>query len=294
MPAPESETPDPSRSPNGSDAESIPVAVYDANARFDLSEAIKELWTYREVVWSFGVRRLRTRYKQAVFGLGWAVAQPLAFLALFVVFLDNAVGGTSGSYAAGSYAALVGWQFVSAAASAAGASLVNEKGIMRKVYFLREAPVIGSVGAYVPDLLVNSVILLFMAPLLGGEIGLVWVLAIVPYIVLAVAALAIGMPLAALAIYYRDFLYALPIRMQLLLFASPVAYPIDQIDARWHYLYAALNPLVGPLDSLRRIFAVAEAPNWGLLGTSAGSATLMLALGYRLLKALDRRMADVA
>lgn len=278
----------------GSHDGAVSIAVYDASARFDLTESFRELWGYREVVWSFGVRRLRTRYKQAVFGLGWAVAQPLAFLALFVVFLDNAVGGTGGSYAAGSYAALVGWQFVSTGAASAGSSLVNEVDIMRKVYFPREAPVLGSVGAYVPDLLVNTVILFFMAPLLGGEIGWVWTLVIIPYIVLAVAAVAIGMPLAALAVYYRDFLYALPIGIQLLMFASPVAYPVDQIDERWQYLYAALNPIVGPLDSLRRLFAEAEPPHWGLLGTSAASALLLLAVGYRVLKALDRRMADVA
>lgn len=279
------------------DGEATPAnlveSVYDASARFDPKASLRELWDYREVVWSFGMRRLRTRYKQAVFGIGWAVVQPLAFLVLFLVFLDAAVGDEGPTYAAGSYAALVGWQFASTATTAAGSALVSESGMLRKVFFPREAPVIGAVGAYLPDLAINTVLLIVLVPILGGTFGPVWVLVPIPYLLLCVTALAVGLPLAALAVYYRDFLYALPIGIQLLLFASPVAYPIQQIDERWHHLYAFLNPMVGPLDALRRIFGDALGPDWSLMAASAASTSLILVFGYRLLKALDRRMADV-
>lgn len=268
-------------------------SVYDASAGFDLRASLRELWVYREVVWSFGMRRLRTRYKQAVFGIGWAIVQPLAFLVLFMVFLNRAVGETGSTYPAGSYAALVGWQFASTATTAGGSALVTESGMLRKVFFPREAPVIGAVGAYLPDLAINTVLLLVLVPVLGGTFGPAWLLVPVPYLLLTITALAIGLPLAALAVYYRDFLYALPIGIQLLLFASPVAYPIGQLDQRWHHLYAFVNPMVGPLDGLRRIFGEARAPDWSLMAVSALSTALILVAGYRLLKALDRRMADV-
>ena len=268
-------------------------SIYDADARFDLVGSLRELWAYREVTWAFGMRRLRTRYKQAIFGIGWAVVQPLAFLALFLVFLDRAIGATGETYAAGSYGALVGWQFVSTATTAGGSALVNESSMLRKVFFPREAPVLGAVGAYLPDLAINTVLLMFLAPILGGSFGLVWLLTPLLYLFLAVTAVAIGLPLAALAVYYRDFLYALPIGIQLLLFASPVAYPVDQIDPRWQHLYAFLNPTVGPLDGLRRIYGDAVTPDWSLLAASGASILLMLTGGYRLLKALDRRLADV-
>ena len=268
-------------------------SVYDAAAGFDLVGSLRELWSYREVIWSFGMRRLRTRYKQAVFGIGWAVVQPLAFLAIFLVFLDRVVGDTGSTYAAGSYAALVGWQFASTATTAAGSALVTESGMLRKVFFPREAPVIGAVGAYLPDLAINTALMVVLVPILGGRFGPSWLLVPIPYALLCVTALAIGLPLAALAVYYRDFLYALPIGIQLLLFASPVAYPIDQLDERWHYVYAFANPMVGPLDGLRQIFGEAGVPDWGLMATSATSTAIILVLGYRLLKALDRRMADV-
>lgn len=272
---------------------SLTESVYDASAGFDLRASVRELWSYREVVWSFGMRRLRTRYKQAVFGIGWAVVQPLAFLVLFIVFLNRAVGETGSTYAAGSYASLVGWQFASTATTAGGSSLVGESGMLRKVFFPREAPVIGAVGAYLPDLAINTVLLFVLIPVLGGTFGAAWLLFPIPYLMLILTALGVGFPLAALAVYYRDFLYALPIGIQLLLFASPVAYPIDQIDSRWHHLYAFLNPLAGPLDGLRRIFGDAQPPDWSLMATSGVSTVIILIAGYRLLKALDRKMADV-
>ena len=222
-------------------------AVYDAEASFSLTSSLTELWAYREVVLAFGMRRLRTRYKQAVFGFGWAVLQPLAFLVLFIVFLNRTVGGSEPGYAAGSYGALVGWQFASTALTAAGSALVSESGMLRKVFFPREAPILGAVGAYLPDLAINTVFLCALVPFLGGTFGWSWLLTPLPYVVLFITALAVGMPLGSLAVYYRDFLYVLPIAVQLLLFASPVAYSIDQFDPRWHHLYAALNPLVGPL-----------------------------------------------
>lgn len=281
-------------------AESRPIAeddlievVYDASSSFTLGGSLRELWSYREVVLAFGMRRLRTRYKQAVFGIGWAIVQPLAFLALFVVFLDRAVGGAGETYAAGSYAALVGWQFASSATTAAGSALVGESSMMRKVFFPREAPVLGAVGAYAPDLAINTVLLFALTPILGGRFGAVWFLFPLPYLILLLASLAIGMPIAALAVYYRDFLYALPIGVQLLLFATPVAYSVDQLDSRWQHLYVFLNPLAGPLDAMRRMFGEGQVPDWSLLATSALSSTLLLMAGYRLLKGLERRMADV-
>ena len=72
---------------------------------------------FRECVWSFTVRSLRVRYKQAVLGVGWAVLQPLAFLGIFIVFFGNLAGieggGERATYAAFAVSALVPWQLVS-------------------------------------------------------------------------------------------------------------------------------------------------------------------------------------
>ncbi len=277
-----------------SKATESPVVEYHADYRFSLRASLRELWAFREVTWAFGMRRLRTRYKQAIFGLGWAVIQPIAFLAVFVVFLErtNAVSGGD-NYAAGTYGALVAWQYVSSATASAGASLVTDSSLLRRIYFPREAPVLGSVLAFLPDLAINLVLLLVMAPILGGDLGFTWLLLPIPSVLLIVSSLAVGMPLAAMAVYYRDFLYALPIGIQLWLFASPIAFSADAVSDTWRPVYAAVNPLVGPLEAFRDISSDNRMPDWSLLGISAVSGFVLLLIGYRILKALDRRMADV-
>jgi ABC-type polysaccharide/polyol phosphate export permease len=271
--------------------------VYDARARAKLRSSLREIFIFRECVTSFASRNLRVRYKQAVLGLGWAVIQPLAFLGIFILFF-NKVAGVSGStgttYAAFALASLVPWQFVSNSVSFGGLALiVDAAGLLRKVYFPREAPVIGAILAYVPDLFIGIGLVLLAAPITGAHLS--WTLIYTPILLVCIAlpTLAVTLPIGALTVYYRDFKYALPFLVQLWMFASPVAYPITTIAPRWRPLYAAVNPVVGPLDGFVHVFAAGSSPNWGLLAISAASSCVLLLVGYRVFKSFEREIADV-
>lgn len=266
-------------------------SVFEPHARLSLGVSIRELWAYREVTWSFGMRRIRARYKQAVFGFLWAVVQPLAFLGLFLVFLRPS-GGNTKVFAAGTFGALVAWQFINSAISGAGASLLGEAGLLRKVYFPRECVVLGAVGSFLPDLVLNLVCMLGIAPLLGAQFSWYWLLLPVVAAQIVVTSLAVSMPLAALTVYYRDFLYALPFVVQLWFFATPVAYTVDRVGHRWQWLYALVNPMVGPAAAFRSIVASGDAPPWQLLGCSAASGLVVLLVGYRWFKSLEREFAE--
>jgi ABC-type polysaccharide/polyol phosphate export permease len=85
----------------------------------------------------------------------------------------------------------------------------------------------------------------------------------------------------------------LPFALQLWLFASPVAYPLSVVPESWRGLYVALNPAAGALDAFRRVLALGEAPNLGLLGVSLAGSLLVLVAGYRLFKRLEPNFADV-
>jgi lipopolysaccharide transport system permease protein len=257
--------------------------------------SLRLLWAHREVVSSFALRSLRVRYKQSFLGVMWAVIQPLAFLGLFVVFFGHVAKLSGGGvpYAAFALSALGPWQFVTSAVSFGGAALVNEASIMRKVYFPREAPVIGTVATSLVDLGIIIVLILIASPLLGGHFGLslIWLPLLV--LTLVIPALAVALPLAGMGVYYRDVKYVLPFLVQFWMFASPVAYPVSRVPVGWRPAYAALNPAVGPLESFRRVFALGIAPDWGLLAISAASGTFLLLVGYRVFKRLEPEMADV-
>lgn len=269
--------------------------VIETLQRVRAGRSLRDLWHYREVLRSFTSRTIRLKYKQALLGVSWAVLQPLAFLVLFVIFFGR-LGGVSGGgvpYAAFALSALVPWQFVANGLTFGTNSLVQDAALVRKVYFPREAPVLGSIAATFVDLLVGMCLFLAIGPFIGADLGaaLLYVPLVTATLTISVTALCI--PLAALNVYYRDFRYAVPLLIQLGLFASPVAYPVSTIPEQWRPLYALLNPFVGSLEGFRRALALDQAPNWGLLGLSLISALVVLVIGYRIFKGLEPEFSDV-
>ena len=103
-----------------------------------------------------------------------------------------------------------------------------------------------------------------------------------------VAALAVGLWLAAVNVKYRDVRHTIPFLVQLWLFATPVAYPSSLVPERWQAVYG-LNPMAGVVEGFRWAL-LGQAPPGPLLPMSILSTVLLLVGGLLLLPA-DR--ADV-
>lgn len=254
-----------------------------------LSERVRELWAYREVVWAFAERNTRLKYKQTALGVAWAVLQPVTFLAVFFVVFGRMarVSGGGSSYAAFAFAALVPWFFVQTAVTFGAQALVTDSALVRKIYFPREAPVIGAVLSAGLDFAIGLALLLAVEPVLGGHLSWnVWV--VVPlWLNLALIAAGVGMFLGALNVYYRDFRYVLPILLQLWLFASPVAYPLSAVEPRWRMLYVVANPAAGVLDGFRRALTLGQPPDGGLLAIGFAHACVVACAGYAIFKRME-------
>lgn len=270
--------------------------VHQSAKRVSLGAALRDLVAHRECLWSFAERYLRLRYKQAALGVGWAVIKPVALFVPFLVFFGGAAGisgGDGATYAAFSLSALVGWQYVAACLDLGSGALIVDSNLLRKIYFPREAPVLGAALSNVPDLLIGFVIVFLAAPFTGASFGPSLIFLPVLAVLITIAALAVTLPVSALAVYYRDVKYGMPLLIQLWLFASPVAYPITSLPERWRWVMAVLNPVSGPLEGFRRVLALGVWPDWWLLGLSTMSASIALVVGYWLFKRLERAFADV-
>ena len=167
-----------------------------------------------------------------------------------------------------------------------------DSGLMRKVYFAREAPVIGAVLATGLDFVIGLALLLVLGPFLGTRISWAIVYVLPLWIIMAVLGLGFALGFGALTVYYRDFRFVLPLFIQLWMFGSPVAYPLTTVPDRYRALYVIVNPAAGILDGFRRIFAIGQAPDFGLVAVSA-SATLVIAwAGYFLFRRMEPGFAD--
>jgi lipopolysaccharide transport system permease protein len=254
---------------------------------------LRELWAYRDVALSLAVKDLKLRYRQAFFGVAWALIQPAAAAFVFTVFLGRLAGLPSEGlpYAVFVYAGLVAWTYLSNAVSGAANSLVGNAALVSKVYFPRAlAPVAALIPGLV-DLAVSLVLLAVLMAAYGVAPGAALVLLPLLVLWLATIALGAGLWLAALNVEYRDVRHALPFALQVWLFASPIVYPSSLVEGAWRYAYA-LNPVVGLVDASRWSLLDAPAPGAEVLVSVAASLVLLVG-GLLYFAARERRFADV-
>src|SRR5262245_18184476 len=216
-----------------------------------------ELWQYRELLYFLTWRDIKVRYKQTVLGAAWAVIQPLFLMVVFSLFFGRLAGVPSDGlpYPLFTFCGLLPWQLFAHALSESSNSLVGSQNLVTKVYFPRLVVPISAVLGGLIDFAIALVILLVMLFFYGIVPG--WQIVTLPgFILLAVlAALGVGLWLAALNVQYRDVRYTITFLVQFWLFATPVAYPSSIVPEKWRALYG-LNPMVGVVDGFR----------WALLG----------------------------
>ena len=110
--------------------------------------------------------------------------------------------------------------------------------------------------------------------------------------VLTLFTIAVSLLLSAVQVRYRDIGVALPLLLQLWMFATPVVYPLSIVPARWQALYS-LNPLVGVVESFRRVTLQAVPPDFDVLAISAVVAVTLLLVAFIYFKHVEATVADI-
>lgn len=253
-----------------------------------------DLWRYRDLLGFLTWRDLVVRYKQTAVGVAWALLQPLLTMAVFVVFgdlLGVPTGGVPRPVMV--FAALLPWQFFSAALSACSGSLVNSSNLISKVYFPRLIVPLSAILVSFMDFLISAI---FLAALMLWY-GLLpdWrVLALPLFTLLAfTCALGAGLWLTALMVRYRDFRIVLPFILQFGAYASPVAFNSSLVPEKWRLLYN-LNPMVSVIDGFRwSLLDGNQSLNFTGLAMASALAAVLLASGVVYFRKTERSFADV-
>ena len=281
----------------GTPARPRKITVVDSKAQFAPS-ALLQLWEYRELVYALTQREIKARYRQSLLGMGWAIAQPLAFMIVFsLVFGRFARLPSDGlPYPIFSYTALVPWTFLANALTTATIGLVSQRSVVTKTYFPREVIIISQVGARFVDFLAAALVLAGML-VWYGIAPTAWLL-LVPVLVLIQIVLILGLSLvtSALNVSFRDLAPVVTLGLQVWLYVTPVSYALDLArtalpESLWP-IYM-LNPMVGLIDAFRAVVAHGRAPDWQLLGISTVMSVIILLVAYVYFKRAERDFADI-
>jgi lipopolysaccharide transport system permease protein len=254
-----------------------------------------ELWRYRDLWLTLALRDVKLRYRQTALGVAWVVLLPLLASGIFtLVFGMIAKLPSDGSpYFLFVFAGYLGWNAFQNTLQRCGISLIGNTALVTKVYFPRIILPAASVLASLLDFAVGVVMLLLVL-LARGELPSVESLALVPLFMLLVQLLALGLGFvsAALSVRFRDVQYVLPYLIQLLLYASPVAYGVSAVPHAVRRLYL-LNPVAPLLDGLRAALLGRGEVHWLAIGGSALVSVAAFALGVLFFLYQDRQYADV-
>jgi lipopolysaccharide transport system permease protein len=255
----------------------------------------RDLWRYRELLYFLSWRDILVRYKQTVVGVAWSLIRPLLTMVVFtVVFGKLAKMPSEGvPYPLLVMAGMLPWQFFATALSESGNSLVNNTGLITKVYFPRMVVPASSVITSLVDFLISCAFLglLFVWFRISPGIQL---LALPLFALLAfAAACGAGLWIAALMALYRDFRFIVPFVVQFGLYLSPVGFSSNIVPGRWRLLYS-LNPMVGIIDGFRwSLLRGNPQLDWTSLSLSIGSTALLMVSGIWYFRRIERSLADV-
>ncbi len=266
----------------------------------------KNLYEYRELMLTLAWKNIALRYKQAYLGIAWAIVKPLMLMLIFTL-VRSFVGIDSGNvpYPVLTFAALLLWTFFQESASEGVTSVVGNGHLIKKIYFPREIFPITSVLTKLVELGISFLILAALMAWYGilPSINVVWVPVLIAYTMLA--ALAIAFIGAAANVYYRDVGNALPVLLSLMMYASPVIYPlhlvkdklvIQQAAGEWSnllYQLYLLNPLAGLIDSYQNVMLRNLPPDFQTMLPGFALVMCLLPLSYLYFKRAESFFADV-
>lgn len=256
---------------------------------------LSELWRYRELFWIFAWRDIKVRYKQTVLGASWAVFQPLTSMFIFTIFFGSFAKIPSGElpYPLFVLIGLVFWNYFSGILSRASNSLIENEGMVKKVYFPREILPLSTIGSNLVDFGI-SLILLLIVTLYFHFVPSLLALLIVPLclIISTLGASGLGLIFASFNVKYRDVRYALPFFIQTMIFLTPVIYPTNIMRPSFRAIIN-LNPMTGVIEAARTLISGGTSISWNILAISAAVSALLFIVGIYYFKSTERFFADL-
>ena len=258
------------------------TTYYDSDqARRPLVSEFRNLWDHRGLSRLLISRDLTVRYKRSVLGVWWTLLNPLLTTAVMWLVFGNFFrfeipGGIP--YIVYLLSGVLLITYFSQAVIASGSAVVNNAGILSKVYIPPEVFSFSAAGAAAVNFMISLVILLVVQVVTG--VGIPWTVILVPIPVVALLAFSAGLGLlvASAAVRFYDVLDFTGVLIQLIGYLTPTFYPIEIVPEGFRWIIY-LNPLYSYLTVFRGfVYEGAFAPGWMFLYV-VGSAIGMLAAG---------------
>lgn len=218
---------------------------------------LKELFQYKELLWTLTYKDIRVKYAQTIIGFLWAVVNPLfSLVVLSFVFgtvanvaIEDA-GGEEVPHVIYTIAGLCGWQYFSEVLAQAGTSIIGSQSMVKKIYFPRLIiPLSKAITAFI-DFAVVIIIMIICMIIFQFPPSANIIYFPLFFMIAVISGLAAGIWMSALTIRFRDFKHITPLLLRLGMFATPIAYPASAVPEKYQTLFY-MNPMAGVVEGMR-------------------------------------------
>ncbi len=257
-----------------------------------------ELWRYRDLVWLFVWRDFVAYYKQTILGPLWYLIQPILTTGVFTIIFGNiAQLSTDGLppflfYLAGNTV----WTYFSASLTSTSSTFTSNAGLFGKVYFPRLVIPLSIVFSQIISFGLRFLVFLgfliyFMAS--GSDVYPNWWILLLPVHLVVMAGLGLGMGIivSSLTTKYRDLQQLVGFGAQLLMYGTPVIYPLSSITGGWRWLILA-NPMTPVVETFRLAFLGTSALSPAYLLYSLAFTFLTLLIGVLIFNRVENNFMD--
>lgn len=252
----------------------------------------RELYNYREMIFSLIRRDLRGKYKASVLGFLWTFLIPLLQLVIYTFVFSTILKSGIENFYIFLIVGLFPWNFFSACITTGCSCVVSQENLIKKIYFPRLVlPVSFVTSSFVNMLLtfiVVFVVLIFSGFGLNGR-----ALCFLPLVMLAEYLLALGLCMltSALTVYFRDLEYIMGIISMAWIYLTPVFYQMDIIPEKYQIIYD-LNPMTSIIFAYQEILYYKKKPDIFNLLKAAGLGMLILIIGYVVFSKIQKKFVE--
>jgi lipopolysaccharide transport system permease protein len=254
-----------------------------------------ELWEYREMLFLMVWRDVKVRYVQSSLGIGWAIFPAISQMLIYTLIFGRLVKIESDGapYSMFAFCAVIPWIYFSQSFNTVASSVYGAGSFIQKIYFPRLFLPLTALLEKGFDFLVALVVLFITLIFYGGNPN--WDVIYLPFLILILmmTALGYGMLAAAIMVHFRDLLHLMGYVTIVMMYGSPVVYPVSLVPIEYKYIYA-LNPMVGVIEGFRSALLSTRPMPWDLIGIGFTVACVGLIVGLIYFKWTEPKFADVA
>lgn len=253
---------------------------------------LKEVFSYREMIFSLVRKDLRGRYKGSFLGFLWTFINPLLQLIVYNLVFSIILRSDIEQFYVFFFVGIIPWNFFAVCLSAGSACILTEKSLVTKIYFPREVIPISFVTSAFVNMLYCFVVVFLVVFVSGRTINIVACLYL-PVIMLIeyVMALGITMLSSSATVYFRDLQYVLGIIAMAWQFLTPIAYSLSIVPDSLQTLFL-LNPMTPIVTAYQEILYHGQIPHMYTLVHASVFGGVILILGYFTFGILKKRFVE--